>query len=126
MKKATTEGLVYMPCLEKNGFLPELPKEKIDIIYLCFPNNPTGTVASKAELKKWVDFALENNAVIFYDAAYEAFITDTGIPRSIFEIEGAEKCAIEFRSFSKTAGFTGVRCALTVIPENVRCADQKR
>ncbi|ABL00657.1 LL-diaminopimelate aminotransferase [Pelobacter propionicus] len=113
------KGIVYMPCTEANGFIPTLPTEKVDIIYLCFPNNPTGTVASREELKKWVDYAIANNAVIFFDAAYEAFITDPAIPHSIYEIEGAKKCAIEFRSFSKTAGFTGVRCGLVVVPEEV-------
>jgi LL-diaminopimelate aminotransferase len=108
-----------MPCNEANGFIPALPTGKVDIIYLCFPNNPTGVVASKAELKKWVDYANANDAVIFFDAAYEAFITDPSIPHSIYEIEGAKKCAIEFRSFSKTAGFTGVRCGLVVVPEEV-------
>ncbi len=113
------EGIVYMPANEANNFTPELPKEKVDIIYLCFPNNPTGTVATREELKKWVDYALANDAVIFFDAAYEAFITEDDIPHSIYEIEGAKKCAIEFRSFSKTAGFTGVRCGLTVVPEEL-------
>jgi LL-diaminopimelate aminotransferase len=113
------KGIVYMPCTEANGFIPTLPTEKVDIIYLCFPNNPTGTVASREELKKWVDYAIANNAVIFFDAAYEAFITDPAIPHSIYEIAGAKKCAIEFRSFSKTAGFTGVRCGLVVVPEEV-------
>lgn len=117
--KGYYQGVVYLPCTEENGFTPELPKETVDIIYLCYPNNPTGTVATKEELKKWVDYALANDAVIFFDAAYEAFITEPGIPHSIYEIDGAKKCAIEFRSFSKTAGFTGVRCALTVIPEEV-------
>jgi LL-diaminopimelate aminotransferase len=117
--KGYYQGIVYMPCNEANGFIPELPKEKVDIIYLCFPNNPTGTVASKSELKKWVDYANANDAVIFFDAAYEAFITNPDIPHSIYEIEGAKKCAIEFRSFSKTAGFTGVRCGLVVVPEEV-------
>ncbi len=118
-EKGYYEGVVYLPCTEENGFTPDLPEEKVDIIYLCFPNNPTGTVASKDELKRWVDYANANDAVIFFDAAYEAFITEDGIPHSIYEIEGAKKCAIEFRSFSKTAGFTGVRCALTVVPEEV-------
>ena len=118
-EKGYYRGIVYMPCNESNGFIPALPTEKVDIIYLCFPNNPTGAVASKAELKKWVDYAIANDAVIFFDAAYEAFITDPAIPRSIYEIEGAKKCAIEFRSFSKTAGFTGVRCGLVVVPEEV-------
>ncbi len=118
-EKGYYKGIVYMPCNEANGFIPSLPTEKVDIIYLCFPNNPTGTVAPKAELKKWVDYANANDAVIFFDAAYEAFITDPAIPHSIYEIEGAKKCAIEFRSFSKTAGFTGVRCGLVVVPEEV-------
>jgi LL-diaminopimelate aminotransferase len=118
-EKGYYEGIAYLPCTEDNGFTPELPGGKVDIIYLCYPNNPTGTVATREELKKWVDYALENEAVIFFDAAYEAFITEPGIPHSIYEIEGAKKCAIEFRSFSKTAGFTGVRCALTVVPEEV-------
>ncbi|APG28797.1 LL-diaminopimelate aminotransferase [Syntrophotalea acetylenivorans] len=116
-EKGYYDGLVYLPCTEENGFTPAIPTEKVDIVYLCYPNNPTGTVATKEALKQWVDYALANEAVLFYDAAYEAFITEPGIPRSIYEIEGAEKCAIEFRSFSKTAGFTGVRCALTVVPE---------
>lgn len=118
-EKGHYEGIVYMPATEKNNFTPELPGEKVDIIYLCFPNNPTGTVATRDELKRWVDYALANDAVIFFDAAYEAFITDPEIPHSIYEIEGAKKCAIEFRSFSKTAGFTGVRCGLTVVPEDL-------
>lgn len=117
--KGYYKGIVYLPCTETNGFIPSLPSEKVDIIYLCFPNNPTGTVATKNELKKWVDYALANDAVIFFDAAYEAFITNPEIPHSIYEIEGARKCAIEFRSFSKTAGFTGVRCGLVVVPEEV-------
>lgn len=112
-------GIVYLPCTEANRFIPALPGEKVDIIYLCFPNNPTGAVATKEELKKWVDYALANNSVIFFDAAYEAFITDPSIPHSIYEIEGAKKCAIEFRSFSKTAGFTGVRCGLVVVPREL-------
>jgi len=113
------DGIVYMPCTKENGFIPELPEEIPDLIFLCYPNNPTGTVASKKELKKWVDFAIENRSIILYDAAYEAFITEEGIPRSIYEIGGAKKVAIEFRSFSKTAGFTGTRCAYTVIPEEL-------
>ncbi|KAB0672124.1 LL-diaminopimelate aminotransferase [Oryzomonas sagensis] len=117
--KGYYKNIVYLPCNEANGFIPALPDRKVDIIYLCFPNNPTGVVASRDELKKWVDYALANDAVIFYDAAYEAFITDSAIPHSIYEIEGAKKCAIEFRSFSKTAGFTGVRCGLVVVPEEV-------
>ena len=108
--------LVYMPCLEENGFAPELPQEKADIIYLCFPNNPTGTVATREQLKAWVDYANANDSVILFDSAYEAFIVGDDIPHSIFEIEGARTCAIEFRSFSKTAGFTGTRCGYTVVP----------
>jgi LL-diaminopimelate aminotransferase len=118
-EKGYYDGMVYLPCTEENGFTPAIPTEKVDIVYLCYPNNPTGTVATRENLKQWVDYALANEAVLFFDAAYEAFITEPGIPRSIYEIEGAEKCAIEFRSFSKTAGFTGVRCAFTVIPETL-------
>jgi LL-diaminopimelate aminotransferase len=114
-----------MPCTDKNGFIPELPTETPDLIFLCFPNNPTGTVATKEELKKWVDFALANNSIILYDAAYEAFITDDTIPHSIYEIEGAKKVALEFRSFSKTAGFTGTRCAFTVIPNELMAYDKQ-
>ncbi len=113
------KGLVYMPCTEANGFIPAYPEQKVDIIYLCFPNNPTGAVASSEQLKGWVDYARSTDAIIFFDAAYEAFITDPAIPHSIYEIEGAKECAIEFRSFSKTAGFTGVRCAFTVVPEEL-------
>ena len=118
-EKGYYEGLVYMPCTEENDFSPALPSEKVDLIYLCYPNNPTGTVATREQLQKWVDYALANQAIILFDAAYEAFITEPGIPHSIYEIPGAKKCAIEFRSFSKTAGFTGVRCGLTVIPEEL-------
>ena len=113
------ENIIYLPVLEKNNFIPELPKEKVDIIYLCFPNNPTGTGISRDNLKKFVDYAKENKAIILYDAAYEAFITESDIPHSIYEIEGAKDVAIEFKSFSKTAGFTGVRCAYTVVPKTV-------
>ncbi len=119
----TAEGwsnIYYMPCNAENNFLPELPKEKVDIIYLCFPNNPTGMAATKDELKKWVDYANENGAVILFDSAYEAFITEDNVPHSIYEIEGAKSCAIEFRSFSKTAGFTGVRCGYTVVPHDIK------
>lgn len=112
------ENIVYMPCIAENGFMPELPKEKVDVIYLCFPNNPIGVTASKEQLKVWVDYALENDALILFDSAYKAFITD-GSPESIYEVEGAKKCAIEFRSFSKTAGFTGVRCGYTVVPKEL-------
>jgi LL-diaminopimelate aminotransferase len=119
------EGLIYMPCSGTDNFLPKLPKEKADIIYLCFPNNPTGTVATKEELKKWVDYALENKSIIFFDAAYESFIQDDSIPHSIYEIEGAKNVAIEFRSFSKTAGFTGTRCAFTVVPNELVAYNSK-
>ena len=111
--------IVYMPCTAENNFVPELPTEPVDMIYLCYPNNPTGAVATKAQLKKWVDYAIENKAIILFDAAYEAFIRDDSIPHSIYEIEGARKVAIEFRSFSKTAGFTGVRCGFTVVPKEL-------
>ncbi len=113
------EGIFYMPCTAENEFVPELPSEKVDMIYLCYPNNPTGAVATKEQLKKWVDYARENKAVILFDAAYEAFITDPEIPHSIYEIEGAKDVAVEFRSYSKTAGFTGVRCGFTVVPKGV-------
>lgn len=111
--------LYYMPCLEENGFLPQIPDKKVDMIYLCFPNNPTGMTANKAELKKWVDYARANGSVILFDSAYEAFISDMDVPHSIYEIEGAKEVAIEFRSFSKTAGFTGTRCAYTVVPKEL-------
>lgn len=119
------DGIVYMPCTEENHFVPELPSEKVDLIFLCYPNNPTGTVATREELKKWVDYAIENKSIILFDAAYEAFITEDNIPHSIYEIEGAKKVAIEFRSFSKTAGFTGTRCAFTVIPNELVGYDSK-
>ena len=112
-------GLIYMPVTAESNFEPVFPSEKVDLIYLCYPNNPTGVVATKEMLTKWVAYAKENGSIILYDAAYEAFISDDSVPRSIFEIEGARDCAIEFRSFSKTAGFTGVRCALTVIPKTL-------
>jgi LL-diaminopimelate aminotransferase len=117
------DNIVYMPCNEENGFIPELPSQRPDLIFLCFPNNPTGTVASKEVLQKWVDYAISNKCIILYDAAYEAYITEPDIPHSIYEIEGAKKVAIEFRSFSKTAGFTGTRCAFTVIPNEVVAYD---
>ena len=112
--------IVYMPATAENSFVPEPPREKADIIYLCFPNNPTGAVATKEQLKKWVDYARDNKAVILFDAAYEAYISDPQIPHSIYEIEGAKDVAIEFRSFSKAAGFTGVRCAFAVVPKELR------
>lgn len=113
------EKIIYMPCTVENNFMPELPKEKVDIIYLCFPNNPTGQVLNKGQLQKWIDYAKNNNSIILFDSAYEAFITDDDIPHSIYEIDGAKDVAIEFRSFSKTAGFTGVRCAYTVVPKEL-------
>lgn len=115
-------NVVYLPCLSENNFVPEIPDRRIDILYLCYPNNPTGTVISKDELKKWVNYALENDTLILYDAAYEAYIQDPDIPHSIYEIKGAKKVAIEFRSFSKTAGFTGVRCGYTVVPKELTAA----
>ena len=117
------EGLVYLPVTAENDFTPDLPDSPVDLIYLCFPNNPTGAVATRETLKRWVDYALANEALILFDAAYVAFIQDPDVPHSIFEIEGAEKCAIEFRSFSKDAGFTGTRCAYTVIPKTVMGRD---
>ena len=112
-------GLSYLPITAENGFTAEIPKEKVDLIYLCFPNNPTGAVASKSQLKAWVDYACANNSLILFDAAYEAFIQNPELPHSIYEIEGARNCAIEFRSFSKNAGFTGTRCAITVVPRRL-------
>jgi LL-diaminopimelate aminotransferase len=112
-------GLVYLPVTAENNFVPELPKQRVDIIYLCYPNNPTGMVATREQLQKWVDYAKANDSVILFDAAYEGFITDPEIPHSIYEIPGAKEVAIEFRSFSKTAGFTGVRCAFTVVPRSL-------
>jgi LL-diaminopimelate aminotransferase len=112
-------GLVYLPITAANDFTAQIPTEKVDLIYLCFPNNPTGAVATKAHLTAWVAYAKKHGSIIFFDAAYEAFITDPSLPRSIYEIEGARDCAIEFRSFSKNAGFTGTRCALTVVPKTL-------
>src|SRR5574344_132427 len=115
-------NVTYMPCLAENNFVPQIPDHRVDIIYLCYPNNPTGTVISKEELKKWVDYALKNDTLIMYDAAYEAYIQQDDIPHSIYEIKGAKKVAIEFHSFSKSAGFTGVRCGYTVIPKELTAA----
>ena len=112
-------NLYYMPCLEENAFVPELPKEEVDLIYLCFPNNPTGAAITKAELQKWVDYANAHGSVIIYDAAYEAYISTEGIPHSIYECDGAKTCAIELHSFSKNAGFTGVRLGYTVVPKEL-------
>lgn len=113
-------NFLYLDCKAENDFLPQIPKEKADLIYLCFPNNPTGTAATRSQLKAWVDYANSNNSVILFDGAYEAYIRNDDIPHSIFEIEGAKTCAIEFRSFSKTAGFTGMRCGYTVIPKELK------
>lgn len=112
-------NITYIPCTAENNFIPELPKSRADMIYLCFPNNPTGTTISKDELKKWVEYARANKSIILYDAAYEAYIQEKDIPHSIYEIDGAREVAVEFRSFSKTAGFTGTRCAYTVVPKEV-------
>lgn len=114
-------NVIYMPCLEENGFAPELPKETPDIIYLCFPNNPTGATVTKDELQKWVDYANEKKALIIYDAAYEAYISESNVPHTVYECDGAKTCAIELRSFSKNAGFTGVRLGFTVIPKELKC-----
>ena len=121
--KGAYDGLLYLPCNAANGFVADVPRQRADIIYLCFPNNPTGAVAPRAQLEAWVAYARANDSVILYDAAYEAFIQDPAIPRSIFEIEGARDCAIEFRSFSKNGGFTGVRCAYVVMPKTVTGSD---
>ena len=116
-------NVIYMPCTKENNFVPELPKETPDIIYLCFPNNPTGSTITKAQLQEWVDYANKVGAVIIYDAAYEAYISEDDVPHTIYECEGARTCAIELRSFSKNAGFTGVRLGATIIPKDVKCGD---
>ena len=118
-KDGSYEGLVYLPCTAENNFVPEPPREHVDLVYLCFPNNPTGAVASRELLARWVDYAHEHEALLLFDAAYEAYISEPEIPHSIFEIPGAQDCAIEFRSFSKIGGFTGVRCGFTVMPKTV-------
>lgn len=123
-----TEGfkdVIYMPCTKENDFTPDFPSEVPDLIYLCFPNNPTGAVIKKDRLQQWVDYARKNGSIILYDAAYESFITEEGIPHSIYECEGAKECAIEFRSFSKTAGFTGLRLGFTVIPKDLEAGGEK-
>ena len=112
--------IVKLPCTAENGFVPELPAEHVDVIYLCYPNNPTGTTLTKEQLRKWVDYALQSGAIIFYDAAYEAFIQSEDVPHSIYEIPGAKECAVEFHSYSKTAGFTGIRCGYTIVPKGVK------
>ena len=121
--KETWSEVIYMPCTAENGFAPELPKETPDLIYLCFPNNPTGATITKAQLQEWVDYANRVGAVIIYDAAYEAYISEADVPHSIYECEGAKTCAIELRSFSKNAGFTGVRLGFTVIPKELKCGE---
>jgi len=113
------DGLVYLPCTEANGFVPEIPRDPVDVVYLCFPNNPTGATATREQLTAWVEFALKHRSILLYDAAYEAYIGDPALPHSIYEIPGARECAIEFRSFSKNGGFTGLRCAFTVVPKSV-------
>ena len=118
-KDGSYEGVVYLPCTVENNFVPAPPKEHVDLIYLCFPNNPTGAVATREQLAGWVDYARQHDALILFDAAYEAYISDPNIPHSIFEIEGARECAVEFRSFSKIGGFTGVRCGFTVMPKRL-------
>lgn len=117
-------GICYLPMTAENGFVPELPKDHVNLIYLCFPNNPTGTTLTREQLGRWVEYANKQHAVILFDAAYEAFITEQDVPHTIYEIPGAERCAIEFHSFSKSAGFTGVRCGYTVIPKDLRCQGQ--
>lgn len=119
-KDGKWSNVTYLPCTAENGFVPELPKERTDLIYLCLPNNPTGTTLTKDQLKVWVDYAAKNKSIILFDSAYEAFITQEDVPHSIYEIEGAKEVAIEFRSFSKTAGFTGTRCAYIVIPKELK------
>lgn len=120
MRLGKSDHIMLLECAAENGFIPEIPSRKADVIYLCYPNNPTGTVMKRTELKKWVDYALENNSLILFDAAYEAYIVEEDIPHSIFEIEGAKSCAIEFRSFSKNAAFTGVRCSYAVVPFDLK------
>ena len=122
-EKGQFKNIIYLPCVAENNFSPDLPKEHADLVYLCSPNNPTGSVMTREELTKWVQWALDHKAIILYDSAYEAFIRQAGVPHSIFEIEGAEKCAVEFRSFSKTAGFTGTRCAYCVVPKALKIYD---
>lgn len=117
--------IVYLPVSAENDFVPELPEESVDCIYLCYPNNPTGSMLTKEQLKKFVDYCNDHGALLLYDSAYEAYITDPSLPRSIYEIEGARTCAVEFRSMSKTAGFTGTRCAYTVVPKDIVCEDEQ-
>jgi LL-diaminopimelate aminotransferase len=116
-------GLTYLPCTADNDFVPDIPVEAVDLVYLCYPNNPTGTTATREQLSAWVDYARKGHSILLYDAAYEAYITQPDVPHSIFEIDGARECAIEFRSFSKNGGFTGTRCAFTVVPKELRAED---
>ena len=125
VEKGQYESIVYLPCTEENGMKPAFPTTHVDMIYLCFPNNPTGMTLTKAELKKWVEYAKENKSIILYDSAYEAYIREEDVPRTIYEVECAREVAVEFRSFSKTAGFTGTRCAYTVVPKEVMVYDSK-
>jgi LL-diaminopimelate aminotransferase len=118
-KDGSFEGIVYLPCTAENNFVPDPPREHVDLVYLCFPNNPTGTVASRAQLSRWVDYVREHEALLLFDAAYEAYISEVDVPHSIFEVPGARECAIELRSFSKNGGFTGVRCGFTVLPKSL-------
>ncbi len=120
MRLGRSSRILLLPCSKDSNFLPELPAERVDVIYLCYPNNPSGTVMTRPELKKWVNWALENESLILFDAAYEAYIQDDNLPKSIYEIENAQHCAIEFRSFSKNAGFTGLRCSYTVVPKSLK------
>ncbi|MDR3060514.1 MAG: LL-diaminopimelate aminotransferase [Dysgonamonadaceae bacterium] len=123
-KDGQWNNIVYLPCTSTNNFIPEIITKSVDVVYLCYPNNPTGTTLTKEQLKKWVDYALEKKVLLMFDAAYEAFITEDEVPHSIYEIEGAKQVAIEFRSFSKTAGFTGVRCGYTVVPKELTALDK--
>lgn len=125
MRLGNSPKIMLLPCKEENGFLPELPSQRPDVIYLCYPNNPTGTVMNREQLQGWVDYALEKGCLILFDAAYEAFVCDADIPRTIYELEGAADCAIEFRSFSKNAGFTGLRCSYTVVPKGLKSSSAK-
>jgi LL-diaminopimelate aminotransferase len=127
-KDGRYEGIIYLPCTVENGFIPDPPAQHADLIYLCFPNNPTGAVASREQLSRWVDYAREHEALLLFDAAYEAYIAEPNVPHSIFEVPGARQCAIELRSFSKNGGFTGVRCGFTLLPKSVlaRTADGRR
>lgn len=120
MRLGKSDKIFLLECKEENGFLPDIPIKSVDVVFLCYPNNPTGTVMSRQKLKKWVEWALNNNSLILFDAAYEAYVMDNDVPKSIFEVENAEKCAIEFRSFSKNAGFTGLRCSYTVVPKALK------